>query len=244
VQQQAADYYASYMDDAAIEAKGLAPLKPMLDRIAAIDSHSALSRALGEELRADVDALNTTNFHTDRLFGVWVTGDLNDPATSVPYLLQGGLDMPDREYYLADSPRMAAVRKEFAAHVSQMLRLRRVPKPTTRRARRRARNPHGARARDAGGIARRLKANNPWPRAEFRAKAPGSTGGVLLSGARLDRAHDRRVASGRDARAVGARAQRAACVVEALAHVPRGRSQRRGAAQAFVDARFAFHGKV
>ena len=103
MQQQAADYYASYMDEAGIEAKALAPLAPMLERIAAIDSHAALSRALGEELRADVDALNNTNFRTDRLFGVWVTAALDDPATSRPYLLQGGLDLPDREYYLGAS---------------------------------------------------------------------------------------------------------------------------------------------
>ena len=97
IQQQAADYYASYMDEAGIEAKGLAPLKNTLDRIAAIDSPSALARLLGEDLRADVDALNNTNFHTDRLFGVWITANLNEPSKNVPYLLQGGLDLPDRE---------------------------------------------------------------------------------------------------------------------------------------------------
>ncbi len=93
MQQQAADYYASYMDEKEIDARGLAPLKSMLARIAAVSSVADLSRALGEEVRADVDALNATNFHTDRLFGVWVTVDLNDPARSVPYLLQGGLDI-------------------------------------------------------------------------------------------------------------------------------------------------------
>ena len=63
-----ADLYNSFMDEAGIEAKGLAPLRPHLDAIAAIHNKQALARALGESLRADVDALNNTNFHTPNLF--------------------------------------------------------------------------------------------------------------------------------------------------------------------------------
>ena len=66
------DLYTSYMDEAGIEAKGLAPLQPHLKAIAAISNKQELARALGETLRADVDALNNTNFHTSRLFGLWV----------------------------------------------------------------------------------------------------------------------------------------------------------------------------
>ena len=53
-----ADFYHSYMDEATIEAKGLAPLRPHLDAIAAIRDKHDLARTLGESLRADVDALN------------------------------------------------------------------------------------------------------------------------------------------------------------------------------------------
>src|SRR6516164_5634928 len=49
------DYYTTYMDEAAIESKGIAPLKPELDEIAAIADRRALARALGGQLRADVD---------------------------------------------------------------------------------------------------------------------------------------------------------------------------------------------
>ena len=93
---QVGDYYASYVDEATIEAGGTKSLRPLLDRIAAIDSATALARVLGEDLRADVDPLNSTNFHTDRLFGLWVSPDLNDPEHNAAYLLQGGLDLPDR----------------------------------------------------------------------------------------------------------------------------------------------------
>src|SRR5579864_5040713 len=73
-----ADLYNSYMDEAGIEAKGLTPLKPHLDAIAAIKDKHELAHALGETLRADVDALNNTNFHTSNLFGLWVAPGFND----------------------------------------------------------------------------------------------------------------------------------------------------------------------
>src|SRR3954469_8104942 len=77
VQRQVGDYYASFVDEAAIEAAGSKPLRPLLDRIGAIDGATALARVLGEDLRADVDPLNATNFHTDRLMGLWVSPDMN-----------------------------------------------------------------------------------------------------------------------------------------------------------------------
>ncbi len=246
MQQQAADYYASYMDDAGIEAKGLAPLQPMLARIAAIDSHAALSRALGEELRADVDALNNTNFRTDRLLGVWVTAALDDPATSRPYLLQGGLDLPDREYYLENSPRMAGVRKEFAAHVARTLRLAGVADADAAAAaivalETRMARVHASRAESIDV----LKANNPWKREEFPGRAPGIDWGAFLAGARLDTAPVIIVWHPSAVRGLSALVHS-----EPLAswkHWLTFHAIDRNAAvlpKAFVDERFAFHGKV
>src|SRR6476619_5204994 len=67
------DFYSSFMDEAAIESKGITPLKPQLDKIAAIKDRQDLARAIGESVRADVDPLNATNFETENLFGVWIT---------------------------------------------------------------------------------------------------------------------------------------------------------------------------
>jgi len=120
---QVADFYAAYMDEAAIEAKGLAPIRPALARIAAIGDKTALARELGGELRADVDILNSTNLHTDRLFGLWVAQDLDQPARYAPFLLQGGLGLPDRDYYLDASTKMAAIREAYLAHVAKVLSL-------------------------------------------------------------------------------------------------------------------------
>ena len=96
-ERKAADYYAAYLDEAAIEARGLAAVRPALSRVEAIDGPRALAETFGSMLRADVDPLNSTNFHTDHLFGLWVAQDFHDPSHNTAYLLQGGLAMPDRD---------------------------------------------------------------------------------------------------------------------------------------------------
>src|SRR5580698_5562915 len=63
-----ADLYHSYIDEAAIEAHGMATLKPHLAFIETIRTRKQLANALGLTLRADVDALNNTNFHTPNIF--------------------------------------------------------------------------------------------------------------------------------------------------------------------------------
>ncbi len=168
------DYYASYMDEAAIEAGGLAPISPALDVIAKIGDAKALAAFLGSQLRADVDPLNATHFHTDRVLGLWVEQDLNDPSRAAPYLLQGGLGMPDRSYYLDESPSMAAHRAKYVKHVARMLQLAKVANAEAKAARivaleRRIAETHTSRE-DSEDVA---KGNNPWPRAEFASRAPG-----------------------------------------------------------------------
>jgi putative endopeptidase len=96
------------MDTAAIEQHGLAPLMPELARIEAINSRTELAQVLGSRLRADVDPINATNLHTEHLFGLFVTQGLEDPSRHIAYLLQGGIAMPSRAYYLSTDPHMAA----------------------------------------------------------------------------------------------------------------------------------------
>jgi putative endopeptidase len=122
-QRRIADLYAAYMDEGAIESRGLAPIKAELAAIAGIHTATDLSRALGETLRADVDALNNTNFQTPNLFGLWVAPGFNDPDHYAPYILQGGLELPSRDYYLAGSDQMKAIRTAYQAHIATMLTL-------------------------------------------------------------------------------------------------------------------------
>jgi len=168
------DFYSTYMDDAAIEAKGAAPLAPTLERIAAISDVTALARELGGSLRADVDALNNTNFETTNIFGVWIAQDLSDPAKYSAFLLQGGLGMPNREYYIDASPRMAAIRAKYEAYLTTLFDLAKQPDAAAKAKRvveleQRIANTHGSRE-DSADV---LKSNNHWTRADFDRRAPG-----------------------------------------------------------------------
>jgi endothelin-converting enzyme/putative endopeptidase len=178
--------YNSYMDEAAIEAKGLAPLRPHLEAIAAIRDKRELARALGEGLRADVDALNNSVFHTANLFGLWVAPGFNDSERYTAYLMQGGLQMPDREYYLADSDRMRDIRAKYRAHVAAMLKLAGFT-DTDARAGRIVELEHAI-AEKHLSLAESEdihKANNTWKQADFAAKAPGLDWAEYFRGAGL-----------------------------------------------------------
>ncbi len=178
--------YNSYMDEAAIEAKGLAPLRPHLEAIAAIRDKRELARALGESLRADVDPLNNTNYHTANLFGLWVAPGFSESEHYTAYLLQGGLQMPDREYYLADSDRMRDIRAKYLAHVSAMLKLAGFA-DTDARAARIVELEHAI-AEKHLSLAENEdihKANNIWKQADFAAKAPGLDWAEYFRGAGL-----------------------------------------------------------
>jgi putative endopeptidase len=169
-----ADLYNSYMDEATIEAKGLAPLRPHLETIAAVRDKRELARALGASLRADVDALNNTNFHTANLFGLWVAPGFNDSEHYAAYLLQGGLELPDREYYLSASDSMRDIRTKYQAHVSALLKLAGFT-DSDARAQRIFELEHAI-AEKHISLAENddiHKANNTWKPADFAANAPG-----------------------------------------------------------------------
>jgi len=179
-----ADLYNSYMDEAAIDAKGLAPIRPRLEAMAAIRNKKELAHALGETLRSDVDALNNTNYHTPNLFGLWVAPGFNDSEHYTPYLMQGGLQLPDREYYLSDSEHMRNLRAEYRTHVSTILKLAGFSDADARAAR--ILELEHAIAQTHRTLAENEdihKANNTWTRADFPTKAPGLDWDAYFSGA-------------------------------------------------------------
>ena len=169
-----ADLYHSYIDETAIDSQGPAVLKPHLDAIAAIKDKHELARALGETLRADEDPLNNTNFHSLNLFGLWVAPDFSGSEHYTAYLLQGGLTLPDREYYLSDNEHMRTLRTEYQAHVAAMLKLAGFSDPEARAKRtfeleHSIAEKHWSLADDQDVH----KAYNPWKQSDFNAKAPG-----------------------------------------------------------------------
>lgn len=171
------DYYRAYLDTAGINAAGMAPVQADLARFAAIASKSDLSRVLGEQIRADVDPLNATNFHTENLFGFFITQSLNGTAV-MPYVLQGGLGLPEREYYRSLDAKMADIRAKYRAYIATIL-LDSGLAATQADAEARAARIYDLEARIAEAHETREQsedfqhANAEWSRADFAVKAPG-----------------------------------------------------------------------
>lgn len=180
-----ADYYAAYMDEAAIEKAGLSAIDADLKAIDAVADKTALSRALGAQVRADVDPLNATNYDTGHLFGVFVSQPLNQAGPQVAYLMQGGLGMPNRDFYLAKDADMAANRDKYVAYVENILTL-----SGTQDAKAKAKaifaletkiaNAH-ANVIDTGDVHKPL----PWASADYAKKAPGIDWAQFFEGAGL-----------------------------------------------------------
>ena len=241
------DFYASYLDEATMEARGLAPLRPQLTAIAAIRTAGAGARAWGRSPRPTWTPLNATYFHTSRLFGLWVAPDMNQPAVYTGYLFQGGLGMPDREYYVSTNPKMVATRgavpgahrggrSSWPASPARSRRPARILDLETRMA-----QVHASRA-DSFEV---RKANNPWKRSRVRRRAPGlDWKTVLRRGRAAGPAGDHRLAPGRDDRPGGPGEQvPLATWKEWLTFHAIDRAAPL-LTRAFVDERFEFYGKT
>lgn len=186
-----ANYFTAYMDTAGIEKRGLSPIKSDLDRIEAIADKSSLAEAIGGSLRADADPLNATNFHTENLLGVFVTQGFNDPTKTVPYLLQGGLGLPDRDYYVSADPAMQKLRADYTPYVARILSLAGFQNAQSRAAKIVALETKIAQAHETLEASQSAeKANNPWKRSDFEKKAPGLDWARLLNAARLGNQQD------------------------------------------------------
>jgi putative endopeptidase len=111
VDQKIGDYYASCTDEAAIDAKGATPLKPSLQRIAEIKSKAELAGVAAAMIDDNV------------LFRFESTQDPHAADQVIASADQGGLGLPDRDYYLKDDPKSVELRKGYLAHVQKMFEL-------------------------------------------------------------------------------------------------------------------------
>ncbi len=169
-----ADWYNGFLDTAAIEKRGLAPMQRELAQIAGLKDKTALSAMLGANIRADVDPLNATNFETENLFGLFIAQGFDKPDTVMPYMLQGGLGLPSRDYYISDKPEMVAIRGQYRDYIAKLLTLCGISDPAGRADRIMALETKIAQSHV--GIVESQdahKANNTWAKADFAAKAPG-----------------------------------------------------------------------
>ncbi|MFA5965418.1 MAG: M13 family metallopeptidase [Sphingomonas sp.] len=116
--------YATYLDTATIESKGLAPIKPLLTWIDSRNSPSEYAAVLALAARAGIGGP----------FGAGVTTDAKNPEAYTVALRQSGLGMPDRDYYLSADPKLAETRAAYQAHIAKMLDLAGEPDAETRAA--------------------------------------------------------------------------------------------------------------
>ena len=110
IDQRIGDYYASCMDEQAVDSKGLAPLKPELEGIAAVRDKQGLMDAI-----ARLHLLGS-----NALFRFYSQSDLHNANLVIAYIDQGGLTLPDRDYYLKDDPHMAEIRGELEKYATQL----------------------------------------------------------------------------------------------------------------------------
>ncbi|MBX5459819.1 MAG: M13 family metallopeptidase [Steroidobacteraceae bacterium] len=114
--QKVRDLYRAYLDTETIERLGLTPVQPLLDAIAAARTHEDIARLFG---RPDMPVRSPIR--------QVVTIDQKNPDRYIVALTQGGLGLPEREYYLKDDPSLAQIREKYVAHIERMLTLAGVP---------------------------------------------------------------------------------------------------------------------
>ncbi len=131
VAQKIGDYYASCMDEAAIEKLGAKPLLPQLERIASLKSKQDLAEY------AATAQFPPSLYGGGTLFTFRSNQDFKDSTQVIAEADQGGLGLPDRDYYLKDDPESQKLREAYLAHVAKCLRYSETGRPTRPRRQRR-----------------------------------------------------------------------------------------------------------
>jgi putative endopeptidase len=113
IEQKIADFYNSGMDTAAIEAAGIEPLKPFFEQVDGLTSTNGL-----QKLVADWHQM-----HINPMFGIYATSDEKNSEMVVAYLSQGGLGMPDRDYYMKDDERTKEIQEQYRLYLEKLFTL-------------------------------------------------------------------------------------------------------------------------
>jgi putative endopeptidase len=114
LEQKYGDFYAACMNTQLADEKGVAPLKPTLDAIDTLHDKKQLAAMLGTL---------EIPYGTAGLFNFGVSQDQKDSTRQIAEAGQGGLGLPDRDYYLAQNPRQQKIREQYVAHMTKMFQL-------------------------------------------------------------------------------------------------------------------------
>ncbi|MGE5244267.1 MAG: M13 family metallopeptidase [Betaproteobacteria bacterium] len=169
-----ADFHAAYLNEAAIEARGLAPLEPLLNRIGKASDKADLARLLARAMRADVDPFGFGIYQSAGVLGLAVEQSIHGEKTNSAFLLQGGLGLPDREDYVSADAGKAAIRARYREYIAKMLALAGFDRTDERASAVLALETSIAQCqatREASANDR--NADNVWVRADFARRAPG-----------------------------------------------------------------------
>ena len=113
IDQKIGDFYSACMDEKAVNAKGIEPLKPELARVAAVQDKGALMEEIAHVHLAGPNPL----------FNFYSYSDFHSADSVIAYLDQGGLSLPDRDYYLKDDAKMVEMRKHLVEYATQLFTL-------------------------------------------------------------------------------------------------------------------------
>jgi predicted metalloendopeptidase len=113
IERKLGDFYSTFMDSAAIEAAGGTPLREMLDAIAAIGSKDELLAHFGGSMRMGVQSPAA----------MFIDGDFDDSKRSMLYMVQSGLGLPNRDYFIKNEPNLVALRGQYEAYIAKLFDL-------------------------------------------------------------------------------------------------------------------------
>jgi predicted metalloendopeptidase len=188
IARKVADFRAAYLNEAAIETRGLAALKPLLDSIDRVRDKAGLTRLLGSGLGADVDPLNWGVYRSSHLLGLSVEESIHGEKTHVAFLVQGGLGLPDREQYVSTEPAMQTLRTTYQAYIGRLMTLAGFDHADQRSRAVMALETAMAEAQATSeASANDHNADSVWTRADFARRAPGMDWSVFFDAAGLAR---------------------------------------------------------
>ena len=182
--QRIADYYASLVDEAALERAGLAPLQPELAKVAAIRSKTELAHALARLSWAQMPNPNGTMPTPNSPITAGVGPDQKQPTRYAASLSQGGIGLPERDYYFKDTPSNLTIRAAYKAHLATLFTLAGFDQGAARAGRVYALEERIAKGHRTAAASREAeKRYNPYSKADFAAKAPGLDWDAYFAGA-------------------------------------------------------------